>query len=74
MELVDFETNFADDPELVCYPAQLNQVFMNLVVNAVEAIQIKQRQQTDNTVTKNKGLIVESDLGVGSEFVLRLPV
>ncbi|NQZ07701.1 MAG: response regulator, partial [Algicola sp.] len=58
MELADFEINCTDNSEIVCYPAQLNQVFMNLIVNAVEAIQIKQNQQNDSTITTNKGLII----------------
>jgi signal transduction histidine kinase len=35
------------NPVLLCWPAQLNQVFMNLIVNACQAIE--KRQQTDPT-------------------------
>lgn len=35
---VSVETNFADVPEVECYPGLLNQVFLNLVVNAAQAI------------------------------------
>ena len=38
-------TNFADLPEVECYPGLLNQVFLNLVVNAAQAI------QGDGTIT-----------------------
>lgn len=31
-------TSFADIPPLECYPNQLNQVFMNLLMNAIQAI------------------------------------
>ncbi len=44
-ELADFETDFHCQSKLNCYPAQLNQVFMNLIVNACDAIRDKQRQQ-----------------------------
>jgi two-component system, NtrC family, sensor kinase len=38
-------TNFGDLPEIECYPGLLNQAFLNLVVNAAQAI------QGDGTVT-----------------------
>ncbi|NQZ11411.1 MAG: GHKL domain-containing protein, partial [Algicola sp.] len=37
-------TDFQDNPDLQCYPAQLNQVFMNLIVNAYEAINNRQHE------------------------------
>ena len=45
-------TNFSATPELHCHPAQLNQVFMNLIVNACYAIEIKK------TATKEQGEII----------------
>ncbi|NQZ05597.1 MAG: response regulator [Algicola sp.] len=48
LKTIEFVTDFADSPTLYCYPAQLNQVFMNLLVNACEAIHIAQ-QQTPTT-------------------------
>jgi signal transduction histidine kinase len=35
---VEFITEFNDDPEVECWPALLNQVFMNLLVNGCQAI------------------------------------
>ena len=35
------------DPPLACWPAQLNQVFMNLIVNACHAIEDQQRRSGD---------------------------
>jgi PAS domain S-box-containing protein len=37
--LVVLERNYADLPDLPCYPMQLKQVFMNLLVNAYQAIE-----------------------------------
>ncbi len=34
-----FVTDFQGDTRLACWPAQLNQVFMNLIVNACQALQ-----------------------------------
>jgi signal transduction histidine kinase len=129
-EVTDFVSDFEVMPELNCFPAQLNQVFMNLIVNACHAIKMADREpghkgqiiigcqvdndciivsikdngcgMSDETKTKmfepfytTKGvgegtglglsisfgivqkhggeLRVESQLGVGSTFVLRLP-
>jgi signal transduction histidine kinase/tetratricopeptide (TPR) repeat protein len=51
LEKVEFITDFACDPEIECWPALLNQVFMNLLVNACQAIEEKQcaHFQRDNS-------------------------
>ena len=43
--IADVVTEFADVPDVVCHPGELNQVFLNLVVNAAHAIEdvVKQR-------------------------------
>ncbi|WP_342119262.1 sensor histidine kinase [Pseudoduganella sp. OTU4001] len=38
------------NPVLDCWPAQLNQVFMNLTVNACQAIERKQRERQDKAL------------------------
>ncbi len=45
VEVTEIITDFTDAPIIPCHPAQLNQVFMNLIVNACDAITDKQRQQ-----------------------------
>jgi signal transduction histidine kinase len=40
------------DPVVECWPAQLNQVFMNLIVNACQAIVAQQSRQVDASRTK----------------------
>ncbi|WP_320838150.1 ATP-binding protein [Zhongshania sp.] len=121
---VSVERNFAELPEISCAPSQLNQVFLNLINNAAQAmdgqglIQIATRQVdgdvevairdngsgmdedtrahifepffTTKAVGKGTGLglsivfriiedhggtiQVESELGKGTEFVVRLPI
>ncbi|MFT4929443.1 MAG: signal transduction histidine kinase/ligand-binding sensor domain-containing protein, partial [Phenylobacterium sp.] len=44
-----FEFEQTPEPELLCYPAELNQVFMNLIVNACDAI--KEQQHTSQSKT-----------------------
>ncbi len=41
LEVAEFVMDFQPVPQLHCYPAQLNQVFMNLIVNACDAIDEK---------------------------------
>ncbi|MFT4923939.1 MAG: signal transduction histidine kinase/DNA-binding response OmpR family regulator [Phenylobacterium sp.] len=48
-ESAKFVVDFSLDPTLMCWPAQLNQVFMNLLVNACQAI--LQRQQHDQSLS-----------------------
>ncbi|MFT4920527.1 MAG: two-component system NtrC family sensor kinase [Zhongshania aliphaticivorans] len=121
---INIERNFAELPEISCAPSQLNQVFLNLINNAAQAmdgrglIQITTRQVdayvevairdngsgmdedtrahifepffTTKAVGKGTGLglsivfriiedhggtiQVESELGKGTEFVVRLPI
>ncbi|MCJ8273006.1 MAG: GAF domain-containing sensor histidine kinase [Psychrosphaera sp.] len=43
-QVTEFITEFASNLELNCFPAQLNQVFMSLIVNACDAIKNRQQQ------------------------------
>ncbi|MFT4926323.1 MAG: two-component system NtrC family sensor kinase [Phenylobacterium sp.] len=47
-KVAQFITDIDSIPEWECYPAQLNQVFINLIINACDAIRAKQ-QQLQNT-------------------------
>lgn len=42
---VEFHIALHDDPILACWPSLLNQVFMNIAVNACQAIQEKRQQK-----------------------------
>jgi signal transduction histidine kinase len=42
-ERIEIERNFEDIPPIECYPGQLNQVFMNIFSNAIDAIEEKGR-------------------------------
>jgi predicted ATPase/signal transduction histidine kinase len=50
-EGVEFFTEFADNPEIDCLPAQLNQVFMNVIVNACQAVLAKKLGDQRGRVT-----------------------
>ncbi len=49
LETAKITLDLKANPVLECYPAQLNQVFMNLIVNACQAIQLKQTMTGDTT-------------------------
>ncbi|MEG4405774.1 ATP-binding protein [Microcoleus sp. MON2_D5] len=36
---IEVVKNYGELPEIECYPAQLNQVFMNIIVNAIDALE-----------------------------------
>ncbi len=70
----DLETDFADDlPPVSCLPAELNQVFLNLIVNAAHAIDarvkngdfIKGRIRVSTRVEKDQVVIEVADNGTG---------
>ncbi len=42
---VEFRCDFKAEPEIECWPAQLNQVFMNLIINGCQAIVSKYELQ-----------------------------
>lgn len=75
-EYCEFVTDFKDSPSLMCYPAQLNQVFMNLIVNACDAIrelqEIKQTRELGKITISCRAVdgfveVVVSDNGIGMD-------
>ncbi len=53
---ITLERNYGEIPKVRCYPAQLNQVFMNLVMNACDAldgpgmVQVSTRRISDGVI------------------------
>jgi len=47
---ITIKTEFSSDPMLTCFPSKLNQVFMNIIVNACQSIKtkIKQNKELDS--------------------------
>ncbi|HIK26611.1 MAG: CHASE2 domain-containing protein [Oscillatoriaceae bacterium SKW80] len=44
-------------PEVTCYAGQLNQVFMNLLINAIDALEERQKQLSPEELRKNPSVI-----------------
>jgi PAS domain S-box-containing protein len=57
--------HFGDIPPLPCYPGQLNQVFMNLLVNAAQSITDQGVIDVRTEVANGRARIVISDTGCG---------
>jgi len=47
---IDIVKNYGDLPKVVCYPAQVNQVFMNIISNATDAL-LSDDAISDKTIT-----------------------
>ena len=71
---IKFIKDFYTDGKIECYPSQLNQVFLNILVNACQAIIKKQKDLNDETIglvnislldNHKEILIVFSDNGCG---------
>lgn len=66
--------DYGEIPEINCYPNQLNQVFMNLLMNAVQAIENK-GEITIRTYSQDGSLIVEiadNGCGIPSENISKI--
>ena len=63
---IKFIKNFQTHRKIVCYPSQLNQVFLNIIVNACHAIVEKQ----NDLVCENNGLIVISVFDNNKEIII----
>jgi len=73
--VADVELDYTPDlPQLSCYPQQLNQVFMNLLVNAAHAIErhgtitVSTRQEADDIIVK----ISDTGKGIAPENLTRI--
>jgi len=68
-DVFEIETEFAQDiPQVLCYPGELIQVFMNLLINAADAIQEKGKPgliKITTSYNENEVIIVIADNGCG---------
>ncbi|MCK6602634.1 MAG: ATP-binding protein [Bacteroidetes bacterium] len=62
---VTIHRNYGDLPEVECYPGQINQVFMNLLVNAFDALDSGGEVTISSRLTGGKAEIRIRDTGCG---------
>ena len=60
----DIETNLGEIPKIACFPEQLNQVFLNLIVNSTQALEAQKRV--------NKGTITIQTLAQNDHVLCRI--
>lgn len=51
------EKNYSDLPPVQCYPGQLNQVFMNILSNALDALEERDRKRSLTAIEENPSRI-----------------
>ncbi|MEG3861687.1 protein kinase domain-containing protein [Microcoleus sp. herbarium12] len=56
--------HYSNLPQLQCHPGQLNQVFMNLIANAIDALEESNAGKTYAEVEQNPNIIMISTVGV----------
>lgn len=62
---ITIETDFGELPRIYCYPGELNQAFMNLLTNAVQAIENKGKIRIRTTCDKARVYVHITDTGRG---------
>lgn len=66
-KIIEFECQFPIEPEIECWPSQLNQVFLNVMVNACQAIQMKNPSVKDSIL----GTLMVSIAQQGRHILIR---
>lgn len=67
-------TNYGKIPEILCYPGKVNQVFMNIINNAVDALTDKGNVYiTTNSDENNVYISIKDDgIGIPKEYLQRI--
>ena len=66
---IEVVKNYGELPEIECYPAQLNQVFMNIIVNAIDALE----ESWDNSKKgKNLQILIQTQKLDSSQILVRI--
>ena len=54
---IDIVKDYGEIPQLECFPGQLNQVFMNLIANAIDALEESNKERSLQQITDNPNRI-----------------
>lgn len=66
--------NYGDLPPVECYPGQLNQVFMNILVNSIDALEERDKDRNRQDIKKNPSAIVVTTKVIESEAKVRIKI
>jgi two-component system, NtrC family, sensor kinase len=53
--------NYGDLPSVICHPGQLNQVFMNILTNAIDALEEKSESKSQNLESLSESWLIAPD-------------
>jgi len=60
LDIIKVETNLQELPPILCYPGKLNQIFMNILSNAVDALSaVNNAKITVNSYLLNDNIVIE---------------
>ncbi|MEG3840108.1 ATP-binding protein [Microcoleus sp. herbarium14] len=66
---IEVVKNYGELPQIECYPAQLNQVFMNIIVNAIDALE----ESGDNSKKgKTRQILIQTQKLDSSQILVRI--
>jgi signal transduction histidine kinase len=64
---------YGDLPEVQCYPGQLNQVFMNILTNAIDAIDEYNKERSVEEIKNNPGTIrIHTEVNGTNQVLIRI--
>ena len=67
------EKKYGDLPPVECYPGQLNQVFMNILSNALDALEERDRKRSLSTIEENPSRIcICTGISGGDKVIIRI--
>ncbi|MEG4085640.1 ATP-binding protein [Microcoleus sp. POL10_C6] len=66
---IEVVKNYGHLPEVECYPAQLNQVFMNIIANAIDALE---GSSQDSKKGKNPQILIQTQKLDSSQILVRI--
>ncbi|MEG4346638.1 AAA family ATPase [Microcoleus sp. A003_D6] len=71
---IEVETNYGNIPILECFPGQLNQVFMNILANAIDALEEASQKRTFGDIAANPNRIeIQTELDdSGQQAIVRI--
>ncbi len=73
--VAEIERNYKTQlPEIHCYPQQLSQVFMNIIINAVQAIEKKIKKNSDPTFQKGTIKITTNESIINKKMFLKIQI
>ncbi|MEL6554698.1 MAG: ATP-binding protein [Cyanobacteria bacterium J06621_11] len=72
---IALKRQYATGPKLACYPGQLNQVFLNVLGNAIDAIDsVSRQQESEQTQTWTPQITVRVEVKAGDSGICQIAI